>query len=32
MVIPTEGWHFWARLGGLAAIGLLGLLLVLAVE
>ncbi len=23
MVIPTEGWHFWARLGGIPAIGLL---------
>jgi hypothetical protein len=32
MVIPTEGRHFWTRLGDIPAIGLLGRLLVLAVE
>jgi hypothetical protein len=27
MFIPTKGWHFWAVMGGIAAIGLLGFLL-----
>jgi hypothetical protein len=31
MFIPTEGWHFWAIIGGIAAIDLLGILLVFAV-
>ena len=31
MFIPTEGWHFWAIIGGIASIGLLGILLVYAV-
>jgi hypothetical protein len=31
MFTPTEGWHFWAIIGSIAALGLLGVLLVFAV-
>jgi len=29
MFIPSEGWHFWVVIGGIAAIGLLGVLILL---